>query len=74
MYLNMLLIAHCLSFLLPKWCGGDEFEGCVLFDECHRAKNLVAKTKSSKCGKAVFDLQEALPNARIVYCSATGQK
>eukprot|EP01041_Mallomonas_annulata_P007017 gene7017-14279_t len=59
---------------LVDWCGGEKFEGCILFDECHRAKNLVTvgKSKATKCGQAVFDLQLQLPNARIVYCSATG--
>ena len=22
-----------------QWCGGD-FDGCIVFDECHKAKNL----------------------------------
>ncbi|CAM9736607.1 unnamed protein product, partial [Ectocarpus fasciculatus] len=57
---------------LLAWCG-PSFDGCVLFDECHKAKNLGLHTKnSSKTGVAVFELQESLPNARIVYCSATG--
>lgn len=45
-----------------------------MFDECHRAKNFVmnGRSKSTRSGQAVFDLQEALPLARIVYCSATG--
>jgi hypothetical protein len=30
------------------------------------------KKKSSKTGQAVFDLQEKLPNARVLYVSATG--
>jgi hypothetical protein len=52
----------------------DVFDGCILFDECHRAKNLVMhdRLKCSKSGLAVQDLQTKLPNARIVYCSATG--
>jgi hypothetical protein len=64
---------------LLEWCGGGKtFDGCILFDECHRAKNLKwssnnnkSKT-SSKTALAVFELQKALPNARVVYCSATG--
>lgn len=58
---------------LLKWCG-KEFEGCILFDECHRAKNLITsgKQKSTKCGAAVARLQEQLPSARVVYSSATG--
>jgi hypothetical protein len=59
---------------IVKWCGGAKFDGCIMFDECHRAKNFVmtGKARSTRSGQAVFDLQEALPMARIVYCSATG--
>lgn len=60
---------------LIDWCGGKDFEGCLLFDECHRAKNLVPKgagAKPTKCSVAVVELQQALPLARVVYCSATG--
>ena len=42
-------------------------------DECHRAKNLFSKNgKPTKTGENVFLLQEKLPKARVVYCSATG--
>lgn len=46
----------------------------IVFDECHRAKNLVPTTgsKPTKTGKVVMELQQALPNARIIYASATG--
>lgn len=27
---------------IVEWCGKD-FEGCVMFDECHKAKNLVPR-------------------------------
>jgi len=23
------------------WCGGDKFDGCLIFDECHKAKNFI---------------------------------
>jgi len=23
------------------WCGGPSFDGCIVFDECHKAKNFV---------------------------------
>ena len=26
---------------LVNWCGGDTFDGCLIFDECHKAKNFV---------------------------------
>ncbi|XP_063056556.1 si:ch73-63e15.2 isoform X3 [Engraulis encrasicolus] len=49
------------------WCQPD-FEGVIVFDECHKAKNAT----STKMGKAVLDLQSKLPKARVVYASATG--
>ncbi|XP_047387205.1 protein strawberry notch homolog 2 isoform X1 [Sciurus carolinensis] len=50
-----------------QWCG-EAFEGVIVFDECHKAKN----ASSTKMGKAVLDLQSKLPLARVVYASATG--
>ncbi|XP_061593738.1 si:ch73-63e15.2 isoform X1 [Cololabis saira] len=49
------------------WCKPD-FDGVIIFDECHKAKNAT----STKMGKAVLDLQSKLPRARVVYASATG--
>jgi len=45
-----------------------------VFDECHKAKNLVptGASRPSKTGTTVLQLQKKLPRARIVYCSATG--
>ena len=58
---------------LVEWCGGPAFEGCLLFDECHKAKNWTGKEEtSSKVAQAVLELQRVLPLARVVYCSATG--
>ncbi|XP_031638010.1 protein strawberry notch-like [Contarinia nasturtii] len=57
---------------LVQWFGAD-YDGVIIFDECHKAKHLVnAKGDSSQTGKAVEELQERLPNARVVYASATG--
>lgn len=65
------------------WCGGDSFDGLIMLDECHKAKNikldengkpmLDAKNKAqcSKSAAAVVELQTRLPQARVVYCSAT---
>ncbi|XP_030190897.1 protein strawberry notch homolog 2 [Lynx canadensis] len=50
-----------------EWCG-ETFDGVIVFDECHKAKN----ASSTKMGKAVLDLQNKLPLARVVYASATG--
>lgn len=49
------------------WCAPD-FDGVIIFDECHKAKN----ASSTKMGKAVLNLQDQLPLARVVYASATG--
>ncbi|KAL2098158.1 hypothetical protein ACEWY4_007365 [Coilia grayii] len=49
------------------WCKPN-FDGVIVFDECHKAKNAT----STKMGKAVLDLQSKLPKARVVYASATG--
>lgn len=45
-----------------------------MFDESHKAKNLVpeAGSKPTKVGAKVMELQQRLPKARVVYCSATG--
>lgn len=47
----------------------------IVFDECHKAKNLcpVGSSKPTKTGLTVLDLQNKLPKARVVYASATGE-
>lgn len=55
-----------------NWCGSD-FDGCIIFDECHKAKNLYSESgQILKTGTTVDELQRMLPNAWIVYSSATG--
>ncbi|XP_013922534.1 PREDICTED: protein strawberry notch homolog 1-like, partial [Thamnophis sirtalis] len=58
---------------LLHWCG-DDFDGVIVFDECHKAKNLcpVGSSKPTKTGLAVLELQNKLPKARVIYASATG--
>ncbi|XP_012940832.1 protein strawberry notch homolog 1 [Aplysia californica] len=58
---------------LLKWLGHD-FEGLIVFDECHKAKNLcpTGSSKPTKTGQTVLELQNRLPKARVVYASATG--
>lgn len=58
---------------LIDWCG-ENFDGCIIFDECHRAKNLcpVGSSKPTKTGLTVLEIQNQLPKARVVYASATG--
>ena len=45
---------------LIKWCGGQEFDGLLMFDECHKAKNVsldehgnATKVGSSECTQTV---------------------
>ncbi|KAH9617593.1 hypothetical protein KSS87_008529 [Heliosperma pusillum] len=59
---------------LVQWCGGQAFDGLVIFDECHKAKNLIPEAggQPTRTGEAVLDLQDKLPEGRVVYCSATG--
>ncbi|KAL0867356.1 hypothetical protein Bca101_046474 [Brassica carinata] len=58
---------------LVQWCGPD-FDGLLIFDECHKAKNLVpeAGSQPTRIGQAVVDIQDKIPQARVLYCSATG--
>ncbi|GLU08554.1 hypothetical protein SLE2022_254600 [Rubroshorea leprosula] len=58
---------------LVQWCGSG-FDGLVIFDECHKAKNLVpeAGSQPTRTGEAVVEIQARLPEARVIYCSATG--
>ncbi|KAL4705853.1 hypothetical protein ACJJTC_019288, partial [Scirpophaga incertulas] len=58
---------------LLQWCGPD-FDGLIVFDECHKAKNLcpVGSGKATKTGLTALELQTRLPGARVVYASATG--
>ena len=46
----------------------------IVFDECHKAKNLcpTGSSKPTKTGQTVLELQKRLPKARVVYASATG--
>ncbi|XP_017068055.2 protein strawberry notch homolog 1 [Drosophila eugracilis] len=58
---------------LVQWLG-KKFDGVIVFDECHKAKNLSLMNvgKSTKTGTTVMELQQMLPKARVVYASATG--
>lgn len=64
--------------IVEWWCssgrdakGHDAYDGCLLFDEAHRAKNL-ANNPPSKTALAVESLSSRLGGARVVYASATG--
>lgn len=84
-----------------EWCGGPGFDGCLIFDEAHKSKNLhpdeaeidgddggggegggsgggsrtnnaAEKSKSTKVARVVNLIQSLMPQARVMYCSATG--
>ena len=58
-----------------KWLSFGQteasFDGCIIFDEAHKAKNLCADPPTAT-GKLVLALQNRLPLSRVMYCSATG--
>jgi predicted RNA methylase len=62
---------------IVDWLGRD-FDGVIVFDESHAMANAAGSTSErgdtapSQQGRAGLRLQHALPNARIVYVSATG--
>ncbi|RWB28901.1 MAG: methylase [Mesorhizobium sp.] len=62
---------------IVEWLGSD-FDGAIIFDEAHAMQNAVGgkgergDAAPSQQGRAGLRLQHALPNARIVYVSATG--
>jgi predicted RNA methylase len=62
---------------IVDWLGRD-FDGVLVFDEAHAMANAGGgKTErgdqaGSQQGKAGLRLQHALPNARVLYVSATG--
>ena len=62
---------------IVNWLGKD-FDGVIVFDESHNmANSIVTKgsrgvKKASQRGMAGLAIQDALPNAKIIYSSATG--
>ncbi|MFC7706387.1 strawberry notch-like NTP hydrolase domain-containing protein [Plastorhodobacter daqingensis] len=62
---------------IVDWLGAD-FDGVILFDESHAMANAAGgkgergDTMASQQGRAGLRLQHRLPNARVVYVSATG--
>ncbi|MGM4884854.1 strawberry notch-like NTP hydrolase domain-containing protein [Rhizobium sp. 62_C5_N11_2] len=62
---------------IVDWLGSD-FDGVIVFDEGHAMANAAGgKTErgdkaASQQGRAGLRLQRALPDARVVYVSATG--
>ena len=72
---SLLVSGKRLDDILQWLTGGNSnnseqsYDGMIVFDEAHKAKNLEADTRTAKL---VIALQERLPNARVLYCSATG--
>jgi len=63
---------------IVTWLGAD-FDGAIVFDEAHAMANAAGggkgargTKKASQQGMAGLALQNRLPNARILYVSATG--
>lgn len=62
---------------IVDWLGSD-FDGVLIFDESHAMQNAGGGKSErgdvapSQQGRAGLRLQHALPNARVVYVSATG--
>lgn len=62
---------------IVEWLGRD-FDGVIVFDESHAMQNAAGgkgergDQAASQQGRSGLRLQHALPNARVVYVSATG--
>uniref|UniRef100_A0A4W5R4A2 Protein strawberry notch homolog 1 n=1 Tax=Hucho hucho TaxID=62062 RepID=A0A4W5R4A2_9TELE len=59
---------------LLHWCG-QVFDGVIVYDECHKAKNVcpIGSSKPTKTGLAVLELQNKLPKPRnMAYMSRLG--
>jgi predicted RNA methylase len=62
---------------IVDWLGRD-FDGVIMFDESHAMQNAAGEKSErgertpSQQGRAGLRLQHALPNARVLYVSATG--
>ena len=72
---SLLASAGRLQQLLD-WCG-DGFDGVVALDEVHRASGTALagrntrNARPTKSAEAIDRLQQELPAARVLYCSAT---
>ena len=61
------------------WLGAEAFEGMVVFDESQNLQNAMPResnnwfgaTKPSQQALAALEIQDLLPNARVLYVSAT---
>ena len=59
---------------LIQWCGGPDFNGVIIFDECQQTRSDISAGTSHPTKKclAVLKLQKMLPKARILYVSSSG--
>ena len=77
--------SHARLDQIVAWLAGDldhahrhAYEGVIVFDECHALANAGGATGArgriapSQQGRAGLKLQHALPDARVLYVSATG--
>ncbi|KAL4451948.1 hypothetical protein ABPG75_007610 [Micractinium tetrahymenae] len=57
-----------------RWLNGSKQPPLIVFDECHKAKNLLPSggSQPTQTARAVVELQEQLPDAKVLYSSATG--
>ena len=67
--------ASCNLGKLIKWLGACPEGSLIVLDESHKAKNLLPPSGTglpTQTGRAIMYLQERLPDAKVLYSSATG--
>jgi len=67
--------ASCNLGKLIKWLSKCAEGSLIVLDESHKAKNLLPATSGgqpTQTGRAIMYLQERLPDAKVLYSSATG--
>jgi hypothetical protein len=71
---RLVLPAGCRLGQVIAWLQQCPKGAFIIFDESHKAKNLIpAKgAQSTITARAIVELQAALPNAKVLYSSATG--
>ncbi|PSC70731.1 strawberry notch [Micractinium conductrix] len=59
---------------IVAWLDGSDEPPLIVLDECHKAKNLLPSSGAAptQTARAVVELQEQLPEAKVLYSSATG--
>lgn len=56
---------------LIDWCGGEHFSGCLIFDECHKAKHFVPVRDLYRINVdlVIFDLVFFFSNISFLFIS-----